>query len=207
MALLFGNRFQYLIDQSSNLNFRAKSIDNKCEEINGKQYQVISFLSEPDQDKLAQDLNLGLDAVDPWSLGTSFGLQSLNDLPGSYDVDFDKYLQTNGLAISLQEWNWSSAESLARNQFYCEEYNYINLPFPYRNILYFLAYHGIPVLCLFTINIINVKLSSYALIKFSYQQIVIIWTLKSFILFMSCMVIFYSRFLMILNWIHCDIRH
>jgi len=85
------------------MNNRAKSIDNKCEEINGKQYQVISFLSEPDQDKLAQDLNLGLDAVDPWSLGTTFGLQSLNDLPGTYDVDFDKYLQTNGLAISLQE--------------------------------------------------------------------------------------------------------
>ena len=83
--------------------FRAKSIDNKCEEINGKQYQVISFLTEPDQDKLAQDLNLGLDSVDPWSLGPSFGLQSLNDLPGTYDVDFDKYLQTNGLAISLQE--------------------------------------------------------------------------------------------------------
>jgi len=85
------------------MNKRAKSIDAKCEEINGKQYQVISFVSEPDDDKLAQDLNL--DTMDPWGLPSipSFGLQSLNDLPGSYDVDFDKYLQTNGLAISLQE--------------------------------------------------------------------------------------------------------
>jgi len=82
------------------MNKRANSIDNKCEEINGKQYQVISFLSEPDNDKLGQDLNL--DGLDPWEM-PSFGLQSLNDLPGSYDMDFDKYLQTNGLAISLQE--------------------------------------------------------------------------------------------------------
>ena len=88
------------------MNNRARSIDNRSEEINGKQYQVISFLTEPENDKLAQDLNL--DTVDPWGLPglnslPSFGLQSLNDLPGSYDVDFDKYLQTNGLAISLQE--------------------------------------------------------------------------------------------------------
>ena len=85
------------------MNNRAKSIEAKCEEINGKQYQVISFLSDPDQDKLDQDLNL--DTVDPWEMPQlpSFGLQSLNDLPGSYDVDFDRYLQTNGLAISLGE--------------------------------------------------------------------------------------------------------
>lgn len=90
------------------MNNRAKSIDNKCEEINGKQYQVISFLSDPDHEdeKLDQDLNL--DAMDPWeSLGMSsvpsFGFNSLNDLPGSYDVDFDKYLQTNGLALSIGE--------------------------------------------------------------------------------------------------------
>ena len=85
------------------MNNRAKAIDAKCEEINGKQYQVISFLTEPEQEKLNQDLNL--DSVDPWALpvNTNFGLQTLNDLPGSYDMDFDKYLQTNGLAISLQE--------------------------------------------------------------------------------------------------------
>ena len=83
------------------MNTRANSIDAKCEEINGKQYQVISFLTEPDNDKLAQDC-LNLEGVDPWEM-PSFGLQSLNDLPGTYDMDFDKYLQTNGLAISLQE--------------------------------------------------------------------------------------------------------
>jgi len=91
---------------AEDMNNRARSIDNRSEEINGRQYQVISFLTEPENDKLAQDLNL--DTVDPWGLPglnslPSFGLQSLNDLPGSYDVDFYKYLQTNGLAISLQE--------------------------------------------------------------------------------------------------------
>merc|ERR1711936_686818 len=87
------------------MNNRAKSIDAKCEEINGKQYQVISFLSEPEQEKLNQESVL-LDQVfmgDPLPVPSSFGLQSLNELPQSYDVDFDKYLQTNGLAISLQE--------------------------------------------------------------------------------------------------------
>merc|ERR1719209_406335 len=88
-----GGKHEYEQD----MNNRAKSIDAKCEEINGKQYQVISFLTEPEQEKLNQDLNL--DSVDPWALpvSTNFGLQTLNDLPGSYDMDFDKYLQTNGL--------------------------------------------------------------------------------------------------------------
>eukprot|EP00092_Neocalanus_flemingeri_P009710 GFUD01010458.1.p1 GENE.GFUD01010458.1~~GFUD01010458.1.p1 ORF type:complete len:285 (+),score=64.81 GFUD01010458.1:342-1196(+) len=92
-------------DYEQDMNARAKSIDAKCEEINGKQYQVISFLSEPEQEKLNQESVL-LEQVfmsEPLPVPTSFGLQSLNELPQSYDVDFDKYLQTNGLAISLQE--------------------------------------------------------------------------------------------------------
>jgi len=95
-----GGKHEYEQD----MNDRAKSIDAKCEEINGKQYQVISFLSETEQEKLNADSVL-LDQVfmnDPLP-AQSFGLQSLNELPQSYDVDFDKYLQTNGLAISLQE--------------------------------------------------------------------------------------------------------
>jgi len=91
-------------DYEQDMNDRAKSIDAKCEEINGKQYQVISFLSEPEQEKLNAESVL-LDQVfmsEPLPV-QNFGLQSLNELPQSYDVDFDKYLQTNGLAISLQE--------------------------------------------------------------------------------------------------------
>jgi len=91
-------------DYEQDMNDRAKSIETKCEEINGKQYQVISFLSEPEQAKLNAESVL-LDQVymsEPLPV-PSFGLQSLNELPQSYDVDFDKYLQTNGLAISLQE--------------------------------------------------------------------------------------------------------
>eukprot|EP00090_Calanus_glacialis_P005955 TRINITY_DN14667_c0_g1_i1.p1 TRINITY_DN14667_c0_g1~~TRINITY_DN14667_c0_g1_i1.p1 ORF type:complete len:284 (-),score=78.60 TRINITY_DN14667_c0_g1_i1:61-912(-) len=89
-------------DYEQDMNDRAKSIDAKCEEINGKQYQVISFLSEPEQEKLNAESVL-LDQVfmsEPLPV-PSFGLQSLNELPQSYDVDFDKYLQTNGLAICL----------------------------------------------------------------------------------------------------------
>jgi len=91
-------------DYEQDMNNRAKSIDAKCEEINGKQYQVISFLSEPEQEKLNADSVLLDQVFMSEALPVpSFGLQSLNELPQSYDVDFDKYLQTNGLAISLQE--------------------------------------------------------------------------------------------------------
>jgi len=95
-----GGKHEYEQD----MNDRAKSIDAKCEEINGKQYQVISFLSPTEQEKLNADSVL-LDQVfmnEPLPV-QGLGLQSLNELPQSYDVDFDKYLQTNGLAISLQE--------------------------------------------------------------------------------------------------------
>ena len=36
-------------DHETAVNARAESIDAKCEEINGTQYQVISFLSDADQ--------------------------------------------------------------------------------------------------------------------------------------------------------------
>ena len=95
------------------MNNRAKAIDTKTEEINGRQYQVISFLPDPEPVKPGQAAGggqqLSLDQVDTWTFpavaqtAPITGFQPYNDLPQSYDDDFDKYLQTNGMAISLQQ--------------------------------------------------------------------------------------------------------
>jgi len=105
---------------------RAESIHAKCEKIDGAEYQVISFLSG---DTEPLKMNLQLEPAAPVSLSSltasqstvlvdlpqvflqpsgtcstevlqqNNSLQPLNDLPQSYDMDFDAYLQT----ISLQQ--------------------------------------------------------------------------------------------------------
>jgi len=104
---------------------RAESIHAKCEQIDGAEYQVISFLSD---DSEPLKMNLQFEPAAPVSLSTltasqssvlvdlpqvflqpsgtcstevlqpNNSLQPLNDLPHSYDMDFDAYLQT----ISMQ---------------------------------------------------------------------------------------------------------
>ena len=83
---------------SSETRRRAKSIDIKCEEINGMQNQVISVLpNHKDNDKLDQNQDLNLDSRGPQpqeSLGvSSVGFNSLIGLPRSH---------TNNLDIELQ---------------------------------------------------------------------------------------------------------
>jgi len=105
---------------------RAESIHAKCEKIDGAEYQVISFLSD---DAEPLKMNLQVEPAAPMSLASltasqstvlvdlpqvflqptgtcstevlqqNNSLQPLNDLPQTYDVDFDAYLHT----ISLQE--------------------------------------------------------------------------------------------------------
>ena len=77
------------------MNARAKSIDAKCEEINGKQYQVISFLSDPEPKKVNPE---------PVLLYKDFKVDPF-PVPQSYDVDFDKYLQTNCLDIMCSKFD------------------------------------------------------------------------------------------------------
>lgn len=109
------------------MNARAESIDAKCEQIDGAEYQVISFLSS-DSTVAPLKMNLQVDhsaAPVPLSSLTASqstvlvdlpqvflqpgacsgevlqhqtaSLQPLSDLPASYDFDFDAYLQTISL--------------------------------------------------------------------------------------------------------------
>jgi hypothetical protein len=107
---------------------RAESIHAKCEQIDGAEYQVISFLSSDNTEPLKVNLQVDHSAA-PVSLSSltasqstvlvdlpqvflqpgacggealqqqTSNLQPLNDLPQTYDMDFDAYLQT----ISLHE--------------------------------------------------------------------------------------------------------
>jgi len=82
------------------MNARAESIHAKCEEINGAQYQVISFLTHADQLKMP-DMILQVEddeEEEEKEKKKSLARQQANQLPGQYDNDFDAYLHTIGLA-------------------------------------------------------------------------------------------------------------
>jgi len=75
---------------------RAESIHNKCEEIDGTQYQVISFLSE-DNMKMP-DMILQVEEEEEEEEEGVPSLQPPSQLPAVYDNDFDAYLHTISLA-------------------------------------------------------------------------------------------------------------
>jgi len=74
---------------------RAESIHAKCEEIDGTQYQVISFLS--DDNMKMPDMILQVEEEEEEEEETVPSLQTPSQLP-TYDNDFDAYLHTISLA-------------------------------------------------------------------------------------------------------------
>jgi len=76
---------------------RAESIHAKCEEIDGAQYQVISFLSDADNLKMP-DMILQVEDEEDEEEEVSSLQPPSHQLPTMYDNDFDAYLHTISLA-------------------------------------------------------------------------------------------------------------
>lgn len=82
-------------DYEQAMNARAESIHAKCEEIDGAQYQVISFLTDAEHLKMPEMI---LQVEEEEEEEAAPSLQPPNQLPTVYDNDFDAYLHTISLA-------------------------------------------------------------------------------------------------------------
>ena len=88
------------------MNARAESIHAKCEEIDGAQYQVISFLTDPDS-RLPEMI---LQVEDPSEqqeddTNTSQQQQAQEQSNGGnklYDNDFNSYLQIPEISLASE---------------------------------------------------------------------------------------------------------
>jgi len=86
-------------DYEQAMNARAESIHAKCEEIDGAQYQVISFLTDAEHLKMPDMILQVEDEEDEEAVAVASVIPpNSNQAPNTYDNDFDAYLHTISLA-------------------------------------------------------------------------------------------------------------